>query len=309
MTQVLWILRGLPASGKSTFAKDVVRLNPNWVRLERDLIRDQLFNSRELIPAREEVVTQVQFSMGEAAVKAGQNIIVSDMNLRAQYVRKWAAFAAKHGMAWDVSKFDSISVDECVWRDSKRSGAEHLGEEVIRGIAKRFLKNGKKIEDVDVSKELGNTLDIEPYDNPDTLPAAIIVDIDGTLAKMSDRSPYDWHRVGEDSPVQAVIDAVDSAYRSGKRLIFMSGRDASCRDITIEWLQHNLKSFNSDEFAFLFMRAEGDNRKDDLVKYELFNKHVRGKYHIKYVLDDRDQVIKMWRQLGLNAFQVNYGDF
>lgn len=305
MTQTLWILRGLPASGKSTFAKNIVTLNENWVNLERDQIRDQLFNSRELIPARENIVTSVQFAMAKAAVAAGQNIIVSDLNLRAQYVRKWAKFAAENGMDWDVSKFDAISVDECVRRDARRTGSAHLGEKVIRDIAKKFLAKGK-ISDVDVSAELNNTLDVEPYDNPKNLPSAVIVDIDGTLTQMADRSPYDWMRVGEDTPVDAVIDAVGSAYQSGHEIIVMSGRDGSCRDITHEWLVTGLEKVNDFQ---LHMRAEGDNRKDDLVKYELFNENIRGKYHVKYILDDRTQVISMWRKLGLNAFQVAPGDF
>jgi hypothetical protein len=171
-------------------------------------------------------------------------------------------------------------------------------------MASKFLTKGKLAE-VNVSREIGNSLVVEPYDNPKNLPSAIIVDIDGTLAKMNDRSPYEWHKVGEDSPVEAVIHAVHAAAQFNKHVLVMSGRDSSCRKITENWLNTNL----GVSWDKLFMRSEGDNRKDDLVKYELFNEHVRGKYHVNYVLDDRDQVVKMWRSLGLNCFQVNYGAF
>ncbi len=120
------------------------------------------------------------------------------------------------------------------------------------------------------------------------------------------RSPYDWMRVGEDEPVKAVIAAVKAAHAAGKRIVVMSGRDNSCRYITLGWLRKNL---GPDMRFQLFMRSEGDNRKDDLVKYELFNDNVRGKYHIEYVLDDRRQVVVMWRALGLSCFQVADGNF
>jgi hypothetical protein len=58
------------------------------------------------------------------------------------------------------------------------------------------------------------------------------------------------------------------------------------------------------------MRAEKDNRKDSIIKRELFDKHIRDKYHVDFVLDDRDQVVRMWRrELGLTCLQVNYGNF
>jgi len=300
MNQTLTLTRGLPGSGKSTWAQNA--LDSNTVRLERDLLRDQLFNSRKFIPENEEIITKVQFSMAKAAAEAGKNIIISDMNLRAAYVRNWAKFAAENGMRFDTVKFE-VAIEECIRRDKERFHS--VGEEVIRKNS-RFVKKDGRIDDVDVSKEMSQTLKIEPYNNPADLPSAIIVDIDGTLATMADRSPYEWHRVGEDSPVAAVIHAVSAAYQNYDEIIVMSGRDASCRSITEDWLKTHLGKISNYQ---LHMRAEGDNRKDDLVKYELFNEHIRGKYHVKYVLDDRDQVVKMWRSLGLNCFQVAAGAF
>ena len=57
------------------------------------------------------------------------------------------------------------------------------------------------------------------------------------------------------------------------------------------------------------MRAAGDNRKDAIVKRELYQRAVAGVYSIAFVLDDRNQVVDMWRKdLGLPCFQVNYGN-
>ena len=59
----------------------------------------------------------------------------------------------------------------------------------------------------------------------------------------------------------------------------------------------------------LFMRASGDTRKDEIVKLELFDAHVRGKYDVRLVLDDRDRVVRMWRSIGLTCLQVADGEF
>jgi len=321
MTQKLILTRGLPGSGKSTLAKQLVdESNGRLVRIERDLLRDQLYNSRmyvapegsspeeiEAVKAyvaeRENTITTVQFSAAEGALRAGKDVIISDTNLRAKYVKDWMAFARKWSVDFETMVFDNVSVDECVRRDKLRENS--IGEKIIRDMAKRFLVKGKIPDVVASDRNYSIVMKVEPYDNPTDLPRAVIVDIDGTLAKMSDRSPYDWQRVGEDQPVQAVISAVEAAELAGNEVIFMSGRDGSCRDITIDWLLTNLPRIN----GALFMRAEGDSRADNIVKYELFNENIRGKFHVSYVLDDRDQVVKMWRELGLACFQVAPGAF
>jgi predicted kinase len=303
MIQRLILTRGLPASGKSTWATNFIDENSDTVRIERDLLRDQLFATRyNLTSDQEKMIAEVQFAMAKAAVKAGRSIVVSDMNLRAQYVRQWAKFAAENSLEFSTIKFDNVPLDELIKRDNSRDNS--VGESVIRMLWDKFTRNGK-VAEVDVSKELNNRLVIEPYEKQPELPTAILVDIDGTLAKMNGRSPYEWNRVGEDEPVQAVIDAVQAAAAMGDFIIVMSGRDGSCRGITEDWLNANL----GDYWDYLYMRVEGDGRKDDIVKLELFNKYVRDVYDVRYVLDDRRQVVVMWRALGLACFQVADGDF
>ncbi len=322
MTQRMIITRGLPASGKSTWATKYILENQNFVRVERDLLRDQLFGNRyyskpvdwnmsdeefkAYLSMRENTVTKVQTAMVISAFAAGKSVVISDTNLRAQHVRAWAKLAASKGAEVEIKEFN-VDLDTLISRDKARADiATHLsvGESVIRKMWNDSTHKGK-IRPVDLSKELSGSPSVEPYDNPNDLPKAIIVDIDGTLAKMGNRSPYEWHRVGEDSPVDSVIDAVHAASMFNRKVIIMSGRDSSCREETVKWLNKNL----GISWHKLFMRAEGDNRKDDLVKYELFNQNIRDKYHVRYILDDRDQVVAMWRKLGLACFQVNYGDF
>lgn len=58
------------------------------------------------------------------------------------------------------------------------------------------------------------------------------------------------------------------------------------------------------------MRPEGDWRKDDIIKYELFNQHVRGKYNVDYLFDDLKQMIRACNVVGIpNIIDVgNYNE-
>ena len=118
------------------------------------------------------------------------------------------------------------------------------------------------------------------------------------------RGPYDWHKVGEDSRDYAIGYLVDVLEQVGFNIILVSGRDAVCRAETEKWLEDK-----EVEYVALFMRPEGDQRKDNIVKEEIFNNHIRNKYNVIFVLDDRNQVVEMWRSLGLKCLQVADGDF
>lgn len=143
-----------------------------------------------------------------------------------------------------------------------------------------------------------------PFYTPDkNLPGAYIFDIDGTLAQMNGRTPYEWDRVGEDTCNYPVAEVLKSLSISSNKIIIFTGRDGVCRKKTLDWLEDHFIYYHHFD-----MRAEGDNRKDVIVKREMFDR-VKGKYNILGVFDDRDQVVAMWREVGLQCFQVNYGDF
>ena len=129
---------------------------------------------------------------------------------------------------------------------------------------------------------------------------AIMVDVDGTLAHMVDRSPYDYSKVHEDT-LDLVVANITRRY---KHVIIMSGRPEDCREATEKWLRkHDVR------FEALHMRPSGDKRPDTEVKWELYQKYVKPNYNIDFVLDDRNRVVKMWRDNGLKCLQVAEGDF
>ena len=296
---VVMCMRGLPGSGKSTIALREAEVG-DVVRVNRDDLRQSLFNGQGILkPWQEDMITKVQRETAALALRAGKNVIVDDTNLRSKYLRAWNEFALDNGA--DFSVFDvTTPVDVCVERDSARERS--VGEEVIRELGRRFLRNGEFANYVYIEREPVKPVEFDP-----TLPNVILVDIDGTLADMGDRSPYAWDLVHRDGEHRAIVDLVDSLWEVGYLPIFLSGRDSVCREATEEWLRKALP--NAWRGFDLFMRDEGDTRRDDIVKREIFDREIRGRYNVEFVLDDRDQVVKMWRSLGLTCLQVAEGNF
>lgn len=134
-------------------------------------------------------------------------------------------------------------------------------------------------------------------------PSAIIVDMDGTLAIHNGRSPYDFARCNTDL-VNEPIKHIVNTYANTHIILIVSGRDDWCKALSIQWLRDN--NIHFDE---IIMRVTGDKRSDDIVKEEIYNNQIRDKYNVRFCMDDRDRVVKKWRELGITCLQVNYGDF
>ena len=298
MTRLL-ITRGLPASGKTTFAR---KLQPQVVRVNRDDLRRMLHGQRLFTQWAEGQVTQAQRAAVEALLRAHADVIVDDTNLRARTVREWAELAARFHAQFEVHDFTDVPVEECVRRDAERSGFDHVGEAGIRKMYDRYLAGKRLPLPIPWVEPGGPGVVYEP--DPD-LPSAVLVDIDGTVALMNGRGPYEWSRVGEDQPNHAVIAAVRAMHAAGNAIVFCSGRDEVCRLDTQAWLE----LFVDVPYEGLFMRPAGDSRKDSIVKREIFDDEVRDRWRIVGVFDDRQQVVRMWRALGLTVFQVAEGDF
>ena len=129
-------------------------------------------------------------------------------------------------------------------------------------------------------------------------------DVDGTIAIKGDRSPYDESKVYEDEIDTAVYNVLKVFGRDEYPIIILSGRKDSCRGSTENWLEkYNI------QYKELYMRKIHDNRQDSIVKREIFEAHIQNKYNVLVCLDDRNQVVDLWRSIGIPCFQVWYGNF
>lgn len=153
----------------------------------------------------------------------------------------------------------------------------------------------------------------------------IICDLDGTFANCEHRLHHiqkqdsnglkhkpDWDaffaEIRYDTPNMAVAHVLEKFYAyEGHRfhIIFCSGRPERCRADTVEWLKN--EHIHPDEYT-LFMRKDGDYRADSIVKQEILDQYI-DKERVLFVLDDRQQVVDMWRSNGLTCFQVAPGNF
>lgn len=135
------------------------------------------------------------------------------------------------------------------------------------------------------------------------LPRAVIFDIDGTLALMCDRDIYDGSKAINDALNSNVYMFLNSLVETDIKIIICTGRDERYEVITREWLlKHNIY-FNS-----LYIRKSGDKREDFIVKKEFLD-NIITKYNPILSIDDRDQTVKMWRDNGVECWQVANGSF
>lgn len=276
------VLQGLPASGKSTWAREFVKGKKDWVIVSRDSIRES--RGDYWIPEQEDYITEVENGSITSALAAKLNVIIDATNFNPAVIDRFKNYAEITNSDFEIKVFN-ISLSEAIIRDKCR--ARSVGEKVIRRFHKKYLSNTPKIKAV----------------QNESLKPAYIVDIDGTLALMEGRTPYELDKVINDLPNQNVIDIITNLSKNHD-IIIVSGREDVCYAETKAWLLKHSIPHNQ-----LFMRKSRDNRKDSIIKNEIYNDEIRNKYYIKGVFDDRDSVVKMWRSLGLTCCQVDYGDF
>ena len=276
------MLKGLPASGKSTYSKELVTKDHNWVRVNKDDLR-AMMNNGEFSGKLEKQVIRTEREIAENTLKLGKNVVIDDTNFNPIHEEYFRQLAKTYKAEFEVKFFDT-PLEECIKRDNKRPNG--VGEAVIRKMYNQYLKPQQAV-----------------YEHNKNLRTAIICDIDGTLAHMKNRSPYDWSRVDTDE-VDPTIKNLLNVLKDKYFIILVSGRDEVCREKTEKWLRGN-----DITYGMLLMRPEGDIRKDSIIKRELFETHIRPYYNVEFVLDDRNQVVEMWRSLGLKCLQVAEGDF
>jgi predicted kinase len=306
----LIITRGLPGSGKTTKAKAWVEEDrAHRIRVNRDDIRGMFDDGRFVKGVTEPRVIMARDALIIRGLQKGLDVVCDDTNLPQRTARDLAKLATICKAEFEVWDLTDVNIQICIDRDSARridmgEGKEPVGEDVIREHWRKFI-HGKPFP-LPMPEETEEVLDSREYTPDESLPKAVIVDIDGTLALHGARSPFDETRVHEDRPNPFPIMVAKSLWEHGYTLVIMSGRTRGCYEDTVEWLENNL----GVPFKGPFMREIGDGRKDMVAKLELFNEHVRNNYNVVGTLDDRDQVVKMWREvLGITCMQVAPGNF
>ena len=157
----------------------------------------------------------------------------------------------------------------------------------------------------DQRRRLAIPLAPAPEYNPN-LPDAVLVDLDGTLADSSHRPPYGStpEQIAADKPVSHIREILMLASSiPGTEIIMLTGRGNTAQEIeaTQAWTQTHVWPFLAEHTSGikLITRRPGDNQPDDCLKLALYEDHIRDKYNVTLVLDDRPKVVRMWNRLKL----------
>ena len=304
MTHLL-ITRGLPGCGKTTYARAwVAEDREHRARVNRDDIRAMLDDGQFVKGVTEPRVLAARDAAILSLLSKGVDTICDDTNLPQRTARDLAKLAKRAGAELTVIDLTDVPLETCLNRNADRTDKNPVPETAIRDMHTRYLA-GRSFP-LPLPEEPASDADgVARYEPKPGTPKAVLVDIDGTTALMAARSPFDETRVHEDRPNAPVIAVIRAMAAAGNAIVFLSGRTDGCRDATCDWLSEHVGIL----FEGLYMRPAGDMRKDATVKRELFDRHVRDRYDVVCVLDDRDQVVAAWRELGLTCLQVAPGNF
>lgn len=277
----LTMLRGLPASGKSTYAREQVDKTGNSARINRDDLRAMMFNSKWSGP-REKFVVKAEELLARLAIECGMNPIIDDTNMPLGNRALWSATAAELGAKFEVVEMQT-SIQQCIRRDAVR---EVTGGFVGGGVIENLALTGGLI------------------DFPDKF---IVCDVDGTLADLTNRlhhiqkEPKDYEMFFEmmvdDEPIWPVINWVTSLAEN-YMIVLVSGRPAYCWERTMAWMdKYGVPA------SHLFMRRSGDHRPDTMIKNGILSKLP--KERILFAIDDRPCVVEqVWRANGVKVIPV-----
>jgi predicted kinase len=304
---IFYYTTGLPASGKSTWALQMVLENPGkFKRVNKDDFR-AMFDASVFSKGNENFVLSIRDHAIKEALSSGYNVICDDTNFGNKHVNTFQKIvddfnASQIAEAKEKNKksyfqvklvhkdFTDVPLKTCIERDSKRDGIKCVGEKVIRRMYNQFLRYEKE------------AINYIPYDS--NKPNCIIVDIDGTFSEVGDRSPYDAAKALEtDSVNTSVLFLLKAMYEKEVDIIFVTGRNIKYSEVTSQLIERDWK------YSYQLYMRPSDDMPDTDVKRDIFNNSIKDVYNVLFVLEDRSRVVEMYRDLGVRCFQVAPGDY
>lgn len=293
MTKELIILVGPPGSGKSTLRNELMKL-PFHYFVNQDEMGKQhhkdSFDALLFIPC---------------------TIIVDRMNFNKEQRERYIKPAKEAGYKTKIIVLHE-SYDTCLERMKLRQDHPTIKDEATARKALHFFFTKYERPTEDEADEIEFRYPVGDK------PKAIICDLDGTLCNIEHRlhtvkkeegKKADWGAffkgIKDDSLNNWCWDILYSFMETkGTKIVLASGRPDDHMNSTKDWLEKNMIMYEN-----LFMRRRSDFRKDDIVKEVILDFEVLTRYTPLFFLDDRDQVVKMWRKRGFTCLQVADGNF
>lgn len=287
---ILDVLVGPPGSGKSqhAFSTGMVRINQDDQGKDGHLV---LFNQ---------------------ALRYKQNIVIDRMNFNRAQRNRYIKPAKEAGYTVRI-KVLHTPYEECLRRCNERIGHPTISDEET---AKKALNYFFRVYEKPQADEADQILNLGWVDESDS-EKVIICDLDGTMAKVDHRlhfvrspeSKPDWKSFFEgmiDDEVNHWCRELVAHMSPTYRVVYATGRPQDYEEHTRLWIQENGLTFPGHK---LFMRHAGDYRKDDIVKEQILDFEIKTRFGVLFVIDDRKQVVDMWRSRGLTVLQCAKGEF
>ena len=298
------LTRGIPGSGKSTWAKDWVAEDPEHrIRLNWDDMRNML--GPYWVPSRERINKDMLWNAINTAAycTTPYDIVIDNMNLNPKgwkEVEDWINTynESSHAVginAQYVLEFKDFftPVEECIRRDAKRPNP--IGEKTIRDIWRRYRHF---IQTTAVENMVAKS-------RPATgKPRCVVIDMDSTMCFNLTKRPWYGEGAAEgmlnDIPNTGVVDIV-KALQNTYPIIVATGRDTSQAGVTIEWLSKQGITPTAS-----FFRTQGDCRKGVEIKRGQIELILKD-YDIVAIFEDCEPIVQMYRDMGLTVLQPNKG--
>jgi predicted kinase len=307
----LIVLCGPPGSGKSTWAKNFIKHELNsyhYVNQDSHGKDDhkRLFN---------------------LALDCGANVIVDRMGFNKEQRQRYLAPAKVLGYRTRIVVLHQPK-QVCYDRIIAREGHETIkaGDTATAGkVLHFFFKNYER-----PTQDEADQIQFVYPGGPKT--KAVIFDLDGTLCNIDHRLHYvkgpgkkDWKNflsnVDKDNVNEWCRQLIKSMDALKYKIVYCSGRGQEYKDKTTKWLGSNelyeycnevAKDKNGDYYLkeeHLYMRERGDHRTDYIIKEIILDFELLTRFEILFTVDDRKQVVDMWRRRGITCLHCAEGDF
>lgn len=293
-TNKIIVLQGCPCSGKSTYAQNVK--DEHTVVVNLDTIRIELGGGKFSFE-NEKKALEIEEQMVRTAIENGKDAMIDATNLNPNKIATWKALATELDCPIEFKMF-YVPFAEAMKRSKarKEAGGLYIDKKTMTGFYKRYFPEEFKDELTDkrVIREPNGAL-----------PNCVICDLDATLALHQGREPFDWSLIETDKIDTRLRYLLNCFMADGIPVMFVTGRNNSARQATLDWLNKNLMF---KEWK-LFTRDDRDFSHGDDYKEKVYHEQIEGKYNVLCVFEDSNKCVKRWRELGLLTCQVENSDY
>lgn len=287
------ILVGSPGSGKSTVSNTY-----GHIRINQD-----------------EQGKDGHLTVFKTALEGHHDILIDRMNFSKEQRERYLKPAREAGYKTKIIVLHE-NYDTCLERMKKRENHPTIKDEATaKKVLNFFFSKYERVED----SEADEIKRIWPEGNK---PLAIICDLDGTLCNIEHRLKFvhpesgqkkNWMAFQENLVNDTINDwcaeiithlGYDCDGDPINKIVLCSGRTNNYRTLTKNWLKENNMQYNN-----LFMRYNGDYRQDYIAKEILLDFEILTRYTPYFFIDDRQQVVDLWRKRGYVCLQCAPGNF